>query len=155
MLLICSCFYLADELASIARRYSFESVFRRSISSDNNFKWKNNSRIFVNKTNDSDFQNSHSSQRTFCYLCSINQHEHQPTKPRDESQVTIFHQCLSCLMHLSFSRDANFYHIKTPKLDCLQQYSIEPYANLYHLTWFPIDLLFELVRKKIVVHELK
>ena len=84
MFLICSRFDLADELASIARRYGFESLVRRSISSDMSFKWK--SEI-----------DCHSSARTFCYLCSINQHEHQPTKPRDESQVTLFHQRSNCL----------------------------------------------------------
>ncbi len=34
-----------------------------------------------------DFHDHHND--TFCYLCSINQHEHERTKPRDESKVCL------------------------------------------------------------------
>jgi hypothetical protein len=43
----------------------------------------NSSVFYTNQTIDSDCNHKH----TFCYLCSINAHEHEPTKPRDESLV--------------------------------------------------------------------
>ena len=94
--MICSSFiYADDELNSIARRYGFESIFRRSISSDITFKSKDANGVLRNKSFHSDFRRrSHVSHQTFCYLCSINQHEHETTKPRDESKVMASHQCL-------------------------------------------------------------
>lgn len=73
-----------NDLVDIARRYGLDSLFEQV--SRRNSNWTNTSVFFDNKCNDSDLNDD---QQTFCYLCSINQHEHERTKPRDESQVLI------------------------------------------------------------------
>ncbi|CAF4210503.1 unnamed protein product [Rotaria sp. Silwood2] len=81
-----------DELKTIAHRHGFETLYEQLTTSSNTSKWTNAGVFFTNKTIDSDvtgihktdFHDDHS--HTFCYLCSINQHQHERTKPRDESK---------------------------------------------------------------------
>ena len=65
------------DLVDIARRYGLDSLFEQLNRRNSNSKWMNTS-VFFDCDDD---------QQTFCYLCSINAHEHERTKPRDESQV--------------------------------------------------------------------
>lgn len=59
--------------------------------------------MWGNKSFHSDFRRrSHLSHQTYCYLCSINQHEHESIKPRDESKVMTSHQYLFLQNNLLF-----------------------------------------------------
>ncbi|CAF3724820.1 unnamed protein product [Rotaria sordida] len=81
-----------SELKTIAHRHNFQTLYEQLTNSNNNSKWTNAGVFFTNKTIDSnltgihntDFYDDHN--HTFCYLCSINQHQHERTKPRDESK---------------------------------------------------------------------
>lgn len=117
-------FHADDELNNIARRYGFEPVFPRSINSNAN------GRMGIRSFHSDFRRNSHVSHQTFCYLCSINQHEHEPTKPRDESKVMA--SCQHCYYFVSFKliyffsfRDANYFHTTILKFDCLHRHSID------------------------------
>ncbi|CAF1260047.1 unnamed protein product [Rotaria magnacalcarata] len=90
----------ASDLEIIARRHEFEPLY--SVSEKNvqtkppicntNTQWMNSGVLFTDKTiepyvtgiHQTDFSDDHG--HTFCYLCSINQHHHEPTRPRDESK---------------------------------------------------------------------
>ncbi|CAF4045720.1 unnamed protein product [Rotaria sordida] len=90
----------ASDLEIIARRHSFEPLYStnekqlqiKSPFSNANIQWMNTGVLFTDKTiepnitgiHKTDFYDDH--EHTFCYLCSINQHHHERTKPRDQSQ---------------------------------------------------------------------
>ncbi|CAF3447622.1 unnamed protein product [Rotaria socialis] len=100
----------SNELKTIAHRYGFQAFDEQLTTSDTNSKWTNPGVVFTDKTIGSDltaiqntglknflkhphekysyknldFHDDHG--HTFCYLCSINQHKHERTKPRDESK---------------------------------------------------------------------
>ncbi|CAF3386717.1 unnamed protein product [Rotaria socialis] len=82
----------SNELKTIAHRYGFQAFDEQLTTSDTNSKWTNPGVVFTDKTigsdltaiQNTDFHDDHG--HTFCYLCSINQHKHERTKPRDESK---------------------------------------------------------------------
>ena len=47
---------------------------------------RNDTRVFFNEYN-SDFIVAKEAMHSFCYLCSVGEHEHELRKPREESQV--------------------------------------------------------------------
>jgi len=85
-----------SDLDLIARRHGFEPLYSTNeTESQSNMQWMNAGVLFTDKKMHSDM-NEHSTTdfidnhgHTFCYLCSINAHEHERTKPRDPSQVEI------------------------------------------------------------------
>ncbi|CAF4736185.1 unnamed protein product [Rotaria sp. Silwood1] len=83
----------SNELKTIAHRYDFQTLYEQQTTSNNNPKCTNASVFFTNKTIDSDSTEIHQTDfhddhnHTFCYLCSINEHQHERTKPRNESKI--------------------------------------------------------------------
>ncbi|UJR15205.1 hypothetical protein I4U23_002164 [Adineta vaga] len=90
----------SSELEIIARRHGFEPLYSASEKqsqpkfpfTNDNLQWMNTGILFTDKTIEpnmsgthyTDFSDNHG--HTFCYLCSINQHHHEHTKPRDQSR---------------------------------------------------------------------
>ncbi|CAF1056748.1 unnamed protein product [Adineta steineri] len=72
------------ELETIARRHGFEQFINSETLSrrSNTDVFFPNEIINSNGYNSTDFHDDHN--HTFCYLCSINQNQHEQTKPRDE-----------------------------------------------------------------------
>ncbi|CAF1040089.1 unnamed protein product [Adineta ricciae] len=89
-----------SELESIARRHGFEPLYSanekqsqpRFPFANDNLQWMNTGILFTDKTIESDMTGIHHTDfsdnhgHTFCYLCSINAHQHERSKPRAESQ---------------------------------------------------------------------